>query len=141
MAVRRYKLGPGTLELGAVPFDASTQLKACSIQWSENVDSTDAVPMLSGDELPADENATYSAKLVGTAQQDLEAAGFVAWTWEHMGEEVAFTFQPRSDTARAVTGTVRVAPLDLGGDVKAQPDSAISWSCVGELPVFDDVAP
>lgn len=137
--IRSYKLGPGSLGLGAVPFDASAQLKNCRIEWSEEVDREDAVAMLNGEELPASENATYSAKLAGTVLQDLEAAGMVAWTWDHAGEEVAFEFAPRDDVARKVTGVVRVAPLNLGGDVKSRPDSDLSWSCIG-TPEFVDIA-
>lgn len=139
MAVRRYKLGPGTLTLGTgTPFDASAQLTNCRVEWSEQVDSTDAVPMLSGDELPADENASYSAKLAGTAQQDLEAIGFVAYTWDNMGEVVPFVFVPNTAAGRQVTGSLRVAPLNVGGDAKSQPTSDLSFSCVG-IPTMSDV--
>lgn len=138
MPIRTYKLGPGTLVLDpGADFDASTQLKNCRVEPSEQVDSEDAIPVLSGDEIAAEETATYTFKLSGSVLQDLEAAGFVAFTWDHMGETMPFTFIPRTDADRQVTGTVRVAPVTIGGDVKSRPDSDFTWSCIG-TPDFGD---
>lgn len=143
MAIRTYKLGPGTLVLNpgvAGTFDCSTQLKNCRVEWSEQVETEDAIPVLSGEEIPAEETATYTAKLAGNVLQDLEEAGLVNYTWENMGTEVPFEFQPRSDVARSVTGTLRIGPLNLGGDVKSRPESDFSWSIIGE-PVYAPAAP
>lgn len=143
MAIRSYKLGPGVLTLDpGADFDCSAQVTNCRVEWSENVSSEDAIPVLSGEEIAAEESAEYTAKLAGTMLQDLELAGVVAFTWDNAGIEVPFTFQPRSDVDRAVTGTVRIAPLNLGGDVSktARPTSDFSWSCVG-LPDFGDATP
>lgn len=143
MAIRSYKLGPGVLTLDpGADFDCSTQMTNVRVEWTESTTSEDAIPVLSGEEIAAEESADYTAKLSGTALQDLELAGLVQFTWDHMGEEIPFTFQPRSDTDRAVTGTVRVAPLNLGGDVSktARPTSDFSWSCIG-LPDLGDATP
>lgn len=138
MTIRNYKLGPGTLTLNpGAAFEMNTQLSNARIEWSESVSSEDAVDVLSGEQLAGDEDATYTAKLAGNALQDLEATGLLAFTWEHMGEEIPFVFVPRTDVGAEVTGTVRVAPLNLGGDVKSRPTSDFSWSCTGDLPVGD----
>ncbi len=135
MTIRNYKLGPGTLTLNpGAAFEMNTQLKNARVEWSENVSSEDAVDVLSGEQLAGDEDASYTAKLAGNVLQDLEDTGLVAFTWENMGLEVPFTFTPRTDVGTAVSGTVRIVPLNLGGDVKSRPESDFSWSCVGDLP-------
>lgn len=135
MPIGSYKMGPGTLTLGA--FDASCQITNMRVEPAENVTSTDAIPVLCGEELPAEESADYSFRLKGTLVQDLDAAGVCAYTWTNAGTEVAFEFVPNTVEARAVTGTVRVAPITIGGDVSktARPTSDIDWAVIGE-PVF-----
>lgn len=130
MTIRSYKMGPGVLTLNdGSPFEASGQLKSCKVEWSEATSSTDAIPVLSGEEIAGEEEATYSAKLSGSVLQDLETAGLVAWTWEHKGETVTFSFEPNSAGESKVTGSCRIIPLTVGGDVKSRPDSDFTWAC------------
>lgn len=139
MTIQSIKVGDGTLVLGVDPddIDFSAQMTNTRIEWNESTTSTAAIPVLSGEELPEEEEASYKATLAGNLIQDIEAAGVVAWSWAHRGEEVEFKFVPRTATARAVTGVVRVAPINLGGDVKQRNRSDISWSCIG-FPELDD---
>lgn len=136
MPIGSYKMGPGTLTIGAggTLLDASCQVTNCRVEPAENVTSTDAIPVLCGEELPAEESADYSFRLKGTLVQDLAAAGVCDFTWQHKGEELAFEFVPNTVAARAVTGTVRVAPITIGGDVSktARPTSDIDWAVIGE---------
>lgn len=134
-----YKMGPGTLTLGAGGdlIDVSLQVTNCRVEPSENVTKTDAVPVLGGDEIPAEESADLSYRLRGTFVQDLAAAGVLAWTWDNAGEEHPFEFVPNTVAARQVTGTVRIVPLTIGGDVSktARPTSDFDMAVIGE-PVF-----
>lgn len=143
MPIGSYKMGPGTLTLGTGGdiLDVSLQVTNCRVDPAENVSSTDAVPVLGGDELPAEESADYSFRLRGTVLQDLTAGAVLDWTWTHAGEEVPFEFVPNSAAARAVTGTCRVAPLTIGGEVSktARPTSDFDYACVGE-PAFGAAA-
>lgn len=140
MAIKSYKLGPGTLTFGdGGAQDASAQITNCRIDPTENVTSTDAIPTLSGDEIPAEDDATYTYALAGTLIQDIDAAGIVAYSWTNAGVEVPFSFVPNTDSAREVTGTVRMVPLTLGGDVKARNTSDFSMACIG-TPAFGALA-
>jgi hypothetical protein len=102
---------------------------------SENVESSDAVPVLSGEELPAEETASVSFVLNATLLQDLAAAGVVDYSWTNSGDEVAFVFIPNTVLDRQVAGTARVVPITIGGEAKTRPTSDISWACIG-TPVF-----
>ena len=131
MPINSYKLGPGEFTLGVAPLDVSCQLAAISVVPTENVDTLDAVPVLCGDELPQEENASISWQLTGTMLQDIAPAGVVAYTWANAGVEVPFVFVPNSVAAQEITATVRVVPLTVGGDVKTRPTSDFTWSIIG----------
>lgn len=132
MAIKSYVLGEGTftLTLGPEERTESAQVTKMKVQWDESVTTTDAIPVLSGEELPREESATYAAKLVGEVLQDGDAAGLVAFTWNNRGEVANFEFIPAGSLGTSVTGTVRIAPLEFGGDeLKKRPVAPVNWSC------------
>lgn len=137
MTVRSYKPGPGTLSLGLVPLEVSGQIKNCRVEASETVDTAEAIPVLSGEELAEDDTVSYRFTLAGTALQDLLADGLVDWTWINRGTPQPFTFVPNDLEARAVTGTVRPIPMTIGGDVGARAEADFSWAVIGD-PTFGD---
>lgn len=141
MAVETYKVGNGLLTLGVAETAFTQQVRSLVIQPSENVEEEDDIEVLSGETVEGEANVTHSYELTGTVLQDLSSAGFVAYTWDNKGDDVPFVFQPRGGTARAVTGTVRVAPVSIGGDVKARAESQFTWACTGADPVFGALAP
>lgn len=136
MAIESYKLGPGTLTFGAQA--AQAQITKGKVSASETVKSTDAIPVLSGEELAAQESASLSYKLDATVIQDIDAAGLTAFTWDNAGDEVPFVFIPNTVEARKVTGTVRIVPIDIGGDVDVRNTADLSWAIIG-TPVLADV--
>jgi hypothetical protein len=133
-----YKLGPGTLTLGTAPDDEefSMQLTVCAVEPSENVTEGDDLNLLDGTTLNGDDTATLSYVLSGTAVQDLLDNGFTAYTWANKGDEVAFEFVPVTARVASVTGTVRLVPLKIGGDVKTRNTADFSFACTGADPVF-----
>lgn len=135
MTIQSYRMGPGTLSLDAQ--DASGQVTNCRIEWDESVQSTDAIPVLSGEELATDDDVTYGAKLLGNVVQDIDAAGLVAFTWTHRGQEVDFVFVPADSEGRQVTGVVRIIPLTLGGDVKKRNQADFTWVIIGDPSLGD----
>lgn len=142
MPIQSFVQGPGTFTLGEAPdeLDASCQMTNLRVVCTENIKTTDAIPVLCGEELPAEDDVSYSWKLQGTGLQDLEETGFVAYTWLHKGEVLPFTFVPSTAAGRQVTGMVRVVPLQLGGDVKKRNTSDLDWVIPdGNDPAFEEV--
>lgn len=132
MTIQSFKMGPGTLKFGAgLATDVSCQITKGTVTPSAEVDTTDAIDVLCGEEIPEEEEVDYTWSLDFTVVQDIAAAGFIAWTWTNAGTEQAFEFIPNTVSARKVTGTVRVDPLALGGDVKIRNTSDGSWKIVG----------
>lgn len=130
MPIKSNKLGPGTLTIGEVgtPVDFSAQIASCTVKWT--VEQEDSIPVLSGDELEGDE--TWKASLSGNMVLDLSDDGIVEWTWGNKGALVPFTFVPDTVAAKAISGIVKVKPLDVGGDAKKTMRSDFEWSCSGE---------
>lgn len=135
MPIQYYKANNGTLTIGTPDLDISCQLTSCAVNPTENVDTEDAVPVLSGETLPQSDTVNYTFTLSGTVLQDLAAGGVIDYTWSNAGDEVPFTFQPDNAQLRAVTGTVRLIPLTIGGDVPSRPTSDFEWVIIG-TPVF-----
>jgi hypothetical protein len=135
MPINSYKMGPGLFTLGAADLDISCQLSQFTVTPSENIESSDAVPMLCGDDLPSEDEVTLSYVVGGTILQDLAAGGVVDYTWVHASDEVEFTFTPNTVLGATVTGVVRVIPLIIGGEVKSRPTSDFTWVVIG-TPVF-----
>jgi hypothetical protein len=135
-APKSYKLGPGSLIIGATgtPLEISCQITACSIEF--DVNSDDGVPTLCGGTLPGDE--TETANLTGTIIQDLSDDGVIEYSWDHSGEVMPFVFIPNTDVAKQITGDLKMRRLNVGGDVKTSPTSDFEWPVVG-LPILDAV--
>lgn len=132
MALKSFKMGDGTFKLGpAGAQDASCQITNLRVECSESVQTTDAVPVLCGEELPQEDDVTLSWQLSGNVVQDIAAADLVAYTWSNASDEVAFEFVPNTVAARKVSGTVRIVPLTLGGDVKSTPRADFTWQIIG----------
>jgi hypothetical protein len=132
--IKSYKL-KGTLTLGATPLDVSCQVTSVSVNPTENVTTDEAIHVLCGDVLPASDTVDYSYTLSGTVLQDLAAGGMVDYTWQNAGTEVPFDFVPDDTGADQITGTVRLIPLTIGGEVPGRPTSDFEWVCIG-VPVF-----
>lgn len=130
MPIKSYRMGPGTLTIGAVgsPVDFTAQVTACTVAWDK--EQEDAQKTLSGEELRGE--ITYSASLNATLIQDLTDAGLVEWSWANKGSDHPFSFEPSTAVGKPITGVVTVDPIDVGGEVGTKPTSDIEWSCVGE---------
>jgi hypothetical protein len=131
------KLGPGVLTVGATgsPVDFSNRCTSVKVTWKE--DKVDDVEVLSGDTIAGERN--YQATLEATVyQDDLQAGGLIAYSWNNKGSQVPFTFTPYTGGI-SVTGELIVGPLDVGGDVSKKNTSDIKWAAVGEPELVDDL--
>lgn len=136
-----FKMGPGTVKLGPAGVqNISIQVTSFTVTFAESVETTPAVPVLTGDELPAEETPTVTWAVSGNIIQDLEAAGVVAYSWTNSKAELALEFIPNTVAARKVTGTIVMVPINLGGDSKARPQSDFTWrGKAGTMPVLANV--
>jgi len=138
MAIKRTKLGPGLLTIGetASAQEFGVQLSSCAVEPSE--DEGDTVNVLSGDSDVDD--GEFTGTLTGSLWQDYETDSLIKWSWDHHGEILPFTFHPSEEAALQVSGTVRIARLKIGGDVKSYNASDISWN-LPAVPTLTDTTP
>lgn len=132
------KVGPGLLEIGSTGslVDLATRCSSATIKWKK--DAEDSELMLSGDTVAGD--VTYTAQLTAKVKQgDLTAGGLIDWSWRHKGQQLPFRYQPYDDNP-AIEGELIVDPIDAGGDVGTKPTSDITWDCIGEPELVDDLA-
>lgn len=125
-----YKMGPGTLVLGAVGFEQDISCQITNAVLEPDFDSDDDLYTLCGDTLPGEQKTTW--KMTGTAIQDLAAAGIVEWTWDNQGTTQPFQFTPSTTVGTEFTGSIVVRPLLVGGDVKSRPTSDFEFPVVGD---------
>lgn len=130
MPTDHYKPGPGTLTLGGTEF--SMQLRNCRVEPTENVTEEEDLDLLDGTTLAGEDDVTRTYTLSGTAVQDLNDTGLLAYTWANAGDEVAFVFTPKTARTAAVSGTCRIVPLVIGGDANARAMADFSFACIGE---------
>ena len=143
MPVKSYVLGPGTLEIADLDdtnaIELTAQITSCRIQWTENVTAGETVELLSGDQLTDEDEVSHSAVLAANLVQDITTGGSIEYSWLKRGLKKHATFTPSTEEGRVVTGTVTVAPIDLGGDVKKRNRSDISWRFdSNDLPALAD---
>ena len=123
-------LGPGTLTLGATPFDVSCQIENAALEWNKT--SSSELWTLCGGMIPA--LPLYSAHLTGRIVQDnMQGSGAAAYCYTNMGKSVAFVFTPNTADAAKYTGTLIVDPLTFGStDKYGAPQVAdFDWDIVG----------
>lgn len=136
MAIKKQKLGPGTLTIGATGSGQEMAKQATAVAIEPSYSDGDRQIVLSGD--VDQEAAEWEGTLTSTFFQDYDAAGLLAWTWEHDGETLPFTFVPNSAAGFEVSGEVLVRPATIGGDVDTENTSEVEWS-LPKKPVIGEV--
>lgn len=120
------RLKSGTLTIDGHAFAS----QATNVRLVPKTDSGgDPLEVLSGDTTTADDETTWS--LVVRAVQDFDdPAGFVNFSLTNAGDEVPYSWKPNNgvDTP-TFTGTVKVRPLEVGGDVNKRLTTDAEWPC------------
>lgn len=126
--ITQSKLKNGTLTLDAQEF-ASQATNVRLVPSTEEVG--EAVEVLSGEELSADQSTTW-ALVIESIQDFDDPAGFVAFAFDNDGLSVPFTWAP-SNAAMGVdyAGSVTVRAVEIGGPVNTRNTSEAEWPVVG----------
>lgn len=137
MPITESRLKSGTLTLDAVAF--ATQ--ATNVRLTPDTDAVgDPLEVLSGDTITAEDETSWS--LVIEAVQDFDAsalASFVHFCFDNAGEIVPYSWKPNADSP-TYSGSIRVRPVEIGGDVNARLTTSAEFPCTGK-PVRTPDAP
>lgn len=136
MAVKAHRLGPGSLRFGDTGTSTEFSSQTTNMRLSPSVNEEDAIPVLSGEELAGDDTVDWV--VAGTLLQSFDRDGLIHWCYENRLKEVPFEFIPNNDESDyGWRGTVKVVPLEVGGDVKTKNTTDFEFRCIGEPETFD----
>lgn len=136
MPAKSHRLGPGTLSFGetGTPTDFSAQ--STNTKLSPSVNEEDNITVLSGEEIAGDDTIDWT--ISGTLLQSYDRAGLIHWCYENRLKTVPFEFIPNNEESDyGWRGTVKVVPLEVGGDVKAKNTTDYEFKVIGEPVTFD----
>jgi len=134
MPVTVTKVGPGSLTIGEVgsPIDLSCQILAATVASEPSAD--DPREVLCGD--TAAGAVTYADALTITVLQDLaNASGLVVTSWQARGTVVPFTYTPNDAAGLTITGSIRLDPVSIGGEVGSDAESDVTFAGIGAFVV------
>lgn len=126
MPITDSRLKNGTLTINAVSF--ATQ--ATNVRLVPKVSSTgEPLEVLAGDVIDPDETVDWSLAI--TAVQDFtDEAGFVNFCLANAGDVHPYSWAPAGAAAGPTyTGTVKVQPVEVGGDVNTRNTTSAEWDC------------
>lgn len=136
MAIKKHKLGPGTLFIGETGSGQEFGAQVTTVAVEPSYSDGDRQIVLSGD--VDQEEAEWEGTLTGEFFQDYDMESLIAWTWENDGLTLPFTFVPRAGTAAMeVAGEVLVRPVTIGGEVDTENTSEFEWT----LPTKPELRP
>lgn len=124
MPITESRLKNGTLTLDALPFQTQTHNVTLDPKTDERGDSLE---VLSGDTITPDDESTWTLHIEAVQDFDDET-GFVAFALDRAGDVVPYSWKPNA-TSPTFTGTVRVRPVAIGGDVNARNSTTAEWPC------------
>lgn len=123
-------LGPGLLHFddpGSLK-DASAQVTKCSVVPSVSTGSP--VIVLTGDAVPGERKEAW--KIKGTIFQDLGATqSLCEWFFENRGKPKPVKFVPSTAAGKAISGTVIIEAVELGGQVGENATTDFEFDFVG----------
>ncbi len=130
MTIKSRPLGPGSLKIGetGTAQEWAAQLTKCAL--TPSTDTEDDIDVLSGETLDGDDTTTFT--LDGTLLQDYDLESLELYCFDHRGEDVPFVFTPSREGAVQWSGTVRLRPVTVGGDVKKRNTSDFSFPLQGD---------
>jgi hypothetical protein len=128
------RLKTGTLTLDAIPF--ASQATNVSLDPETDEDG-DRLEVLSGETLEPDEVTSWTLHIEAVQDFD-DPAGFVRFCFENAGQVVPYSWKPNAAGA-TWTGTVKVRPVQVGGDVNARLSTEADLPCQ-ETPTVTDPA-
>ena len=135
MPIIESRLKGGTLTLDALPF--ATQ--ATNVTLSPDTDEVgDPVEVLSGDTVTPEDETTWSLNIEAIQDFD-DPDGFVMFAFDNANELVPYSWKPNA-TGGTFTGTVRVRPVEIGGDVSVRLSTSAEWPCTAK-PTYTPPAP
>lgn len=123
-------LGPGSLKIGETATAREWAGNLTKTELTPSTSADDDVPMLDGSNMSGEEVTTWT--LGGSLQQDYDFDSLEVFCFQNKGQELPFVFTPSNAGGTDWSGTVRIRPVKIGGEVKKKNASDFEFPLVGD---------
>lgn len=123
-------LGPGSLTIGEVGSPKQFAGDITKVTLTPSTDSEDDTPMLDGSNETGEDTTTW--ELGGSIMDEYVLDSLHVWAATNKGQELPFVFTPSTTGALEISGTVKIRPFALGGDVKKKNTNDFAFPLVGD---------
>lgn len=136
MPITDSRLKDGTLTLDAVAFNS----QATNVRLVPKTDSQgDTLEVLSGETITPDETTAWTLA-IEAVQDFTNEAGFINFCLANAGDIVTYSWKPNT-TGPTYTGTVKIHPVEVGGDVNKRNTTSAEFDCQEDPTVAYPVGP
>jgi hypothetical protein len=122
-------LGPGSLKIGATATAREWAGDLTKTALTPNTSSEDPMPMLDGSNLSGEDTTTWT--LDGTLVDDFDYDSLQNFCLANAGQELPFVWTPNNEGGADYSGTVKIRPIAIGGDVKKKNTNDFSFPLSG----------
>ncbi|MDN5666942.1 MAG: hypothetical protein L0G87_00935 [Renibacterium salmoninarum] len=130
MPIQYTTIGPGKLTIGSDTALTRFESQCTSCKWVPDVKKGDKITVLSGEQVPG--KRTESSTLEGSFLQDFgKTKSTTEWLFQNRGLTMPFYYQPNNKDAKAISGSLVVEAIDIGGDVEDNPTSDFKFEIIG----------
>lgn len=118
-------LGKGQLVIGQSDDEQRFDADATKVTLNPKADSDDPIDFLDGHSESAAQTVKWT--LEGTIKENFSKTGLQAWCFTNKGKTMPFKFWPNNEGDLGFQGSVLIAPMAIGGDVKKKNDQDFSF--------------
>ncbi|MDJ1115344.1 hypothetical protein [Microbacterium dauci] len=122
-------LGPGSLKIGETGSEREWAGHLTKTALVPSTSSDDPVAVLDGTEVAGEDTTTWA--LTGTILDNFEFDSLQNFAIANAGKEMPFVWTPNNDGGTDYSGTVRIRPIGIGGDVKKKNTNDLEFPLIG----------
>lgn len=130
-------LGPGSLKIGATGSAREWAGDMTKMTLTPTTNGEDAVPLLDGTDLDGEETTTW--ELGGTLVDDFDFDSLQNFCIANAGKVLPFVMTPNNDGGSDYSGSVKIRPIAIGGDVKKKNTNDFAFPLIGKPTVGENV--
>lgn len=125
-------LGPGTLTIGPTGSPREWGGEVTEISIEPDTKTEDPTPVLDGTNVDGETTTTWTLKAKAFQRYDKES--LMAWCAQEAGKLHPFVFTPVNETSGAMTisGTCKITPVAIGGEVKKKNKFDAEFQLLGD---------
>lgn len=130
-------LGPGSLRIGQTASSREWAGDLTKTTLTPTTNSEDPIPLLDGTDLDGEDTTTW--ELGGTIVDNFDFDSLQNFCIANAGKVLPFVWTPNNDGGSDYSGSVKIRPIALGGDVKKKNTNDFGFPLIGSPTVGENV--